>query len=268
MNNIIIPEEFKRKLKELQKENSVIFVTGHAGVGKTCVVQEYLKNKKITYTYLRADQMEFKEIIQQQKNGLFIIDDFHNILSENETYLKEHFYELLRSHRFFLLSRAHMPSWLKVYRMIGQVGCVDGSALKFSEQDIREYLKMNQIDVDDTEIYQIVQETKGYPLAIACLAFRLKTGITDNKKLKEKALKDVFDYYDEAVAHIWSRELYLFLIQMGGFESFSLGLASMVSGYHDVQQLIREANKTGSFLELNEEKYVVTPFFQKYLSYK
>lgn len=63
MNNIIIPEEFKRKLKELQKENSVLFVTGHAGVGKTCVVQEYLKNKKITYTYLQADQKKQTQLL-------------------------------------------------------------------------------------------------------------------------------------------------------------------------------------------------------------
>ena len=46
MSNIIILEEFKRRLKELHKENPVVFVTGHAGIGKTCVVQEYLKNKK------------------------------------------------------------------------------------------------------------------------------------------------------------------------------------------------------------------------------
>ena len=268
MKNIKIPEKFKIKMKEVQKEYDIIFLTAHTGFGKTCVVKEYLKVKKIPYTYIASEQSDFCECLDNIKSGMVVVDDFQNIPSENEEYLKNHLYELLRRHQVLIISRANMPAWLKPYQIIGQVGTIDASALSFEDNEVKEFFEINQVYVDEEELYQICETTEKYPLALKFFAVHLKEETTGQLKVTGKIEKDVFDYYDEVVLQNWSREIYQFVLYVGGFERFTLGLASMITGNPAVQRMIDEINKFASFLHMEHNEYIIEPFFRKYMIYK
>ena len=257
MKNIKIPEKFKIKMKEVQKEYDIIFLTAHTGFGKTCVVKEYLKVKKIPYTYIASEQSDFCECLDKIKRGMVVVDDFQNIPSENEEYLKNHLYELLRRHQVLIISRANMPAWLKPYQIIGQVGTIDASALSFEDDEVKEFFEINQVYVGEEDLYQICETTEKYPLALKFFAVHLKEETTGQLKVTGKIEKDVFDYYDEVVLQNWSREIYQFVLYVGGFERFTLGLASMITGNPAVQSMIDEINKFASFLHMEHNEYII-----------
>ena len=117
-------------------------------------------------------------------------------------------------------------------------------------------------------MYQICNITKGYPLALSSMVYWLSSCDEPIMEMKNRVYKDVFDYYDEMLFRNWSRELYTFLLQMGGFDSFTLGLASMVTGHPSVRSLIDEADRVGSFLSQKDNEYRIEPFFRKYLRKK
>lgn len=268
MKKIKIPNEFKNRIKDMQKECSVIFMTAYVGMGKTSVIQEYLRQKKSAYTYVSSEQNDFPEYIQNAKSNIIVVDDFQNISPQNEEYLNHNFYNLLRHHKFYILSRASMPAWLKPYQIIGQVRNLDGSVLSLTNQEVKEYLEGNQIYVSETALYQICQTIEGYPLALAFFICALQSGKVDKTTLSDRILKDIFDYYDEMVLQFWNIELYKFMLQVCVFERFTLGLASMVSGYPSVEHIIDEANRVGTFLICTKDEYEIQPFFRKYLLYK
>lgn len=268
MKKIKIPNEFKSRMKDLQKEYPVIFITAHAGSGKTCVMLEYLKNKKISYIHLGAEQADFTECLRKVKSGVVVLDDFQNITSENEEYLKNNLYELLRKHKFYLLSRASMPSWLKPYQIIGQVGKMNGSVFYLPEIEVKEFFEMNDVSISESEIDKIPREIRAYTLALKFLGLHIQSEGKNGTNTNEKVIQDIYDYYDEMVVQSWSRELYTFMLQMGGFESFTTGLASMISGYASIQPIVDEMKRIESFLEIEKDTYTIEPVFRKYLIYK
>lgn len=157
---------------------------------------------------------------------------------------------------------------MKPYQITGQLGILDSEVLRLGEKEVKEYLSTHNIFLDSIEVYQLYPATKGYPLALAFSVPYLSERSKVIRDWQNTVYKDIFDYFDEVLFANWSRELYKFMLQMGGFESFTLGLASMVSGHVAVQDLIDEANHIGSFLFVQGDEYVIEPFFRKFLQYK
>lgn len=137
MKTIIIPTQFQNRISEMLKEYSVVYLAAYAGMGKTSVVREYLKKRKIGYTYVQAEDDDFFECLATAGEGVVVIDDFQDISQQNEEYLKTNFHKLLRKHRFVILSRAFMPAWMKPYQIIGQLGSLDNSVLIFYSKRTR-----------------------------------------------------------------------------------------------------------------------------------
>lgn len=268
MKQIIIPKEFANKIEEKIKEYSVIYIYAQIGWGKTSVTLEYLKQKKIPFLYAQAGKNNFQQAISEAKTKVVVVDDLQDILLENEEYLKENFYQLLREHKFIFLSRAYMPAWMKPYQIIGQMGIMDSETLRFSNKEVEKYLGMKGIQMDEPDLYKFCRATIGYPLALTFSAHWIAAGERRIPYIGEKARKDIFDYYDELLFQNWSRELYTFMLQMSGFDQFTLKLATMVTGDPFVGNLIEEAGKVGSFLFKTGDEYTIESFFREYLQYK
>ena len=145
MKKILIPKEFKNRIEEMIKEHSVIYLYAQIGWGKTNVVSEYLNREKIVFSSISAGKSDFSAQLRKLKGRIIVLDDFQDILPENGEYLKENFYELLREHRFIILSRSYMPSWLKPYQIIGQLGILDREVLHIKVKEIKDFLEMHQI---------------------------------------------------------------------------------------------------------------------------
>lgn len=264
MKTIIIPTQFQNRISEMLKEYSVVYLAAYAGMGKTSVVREYLKKRKIGYTYVQAEDDDFFECLATAGEGVVVIDDFQDISQENEEYLKANFHKLLRKHRFVILSRAFMPAWMKPYQIIGQLGSLDNSVLNFTSKEARAYLEAQQIYLEEVEIYKICKAIEGYPLALVFWGYsaKMEEGIGANWFAKMR--RDVFDYLDEVVFFNWDREVYKFLLEMAGFESFSLELAAMVSGYPEVQRLVDGIEKKCSFFTRKGQEYQMLTFVREY----
>lgn len=268
MKKILIPNDFKKKMDEMMDDFPILYLYAQIGWGKTSVVTEYLKQCKITPLIVSGRELKFREQLEKTKIQTIVMDDFQDILPENEVFLKENLNDLLRKHRLLILSRAYLPAWLKPYQMIGQLGVMEGDALRFRSDELKDYLKMHGIGADDTDLYQIEHVFRGYPLALVSAVHWLSVGEIPMSDLKSRVYHDIIDYYDERLFGNWSRELYSFMLHMGGFDSFTPELASMVTGNPSVKDLLDEANRVGTFLYQHENSYEIEPFFREYLRTK
>ena len=268
MRRIVIPREFQSKMKELLKEYAFIFLSAQIGWGKTSVVQAYLEAEKIPYTYVTGPMKDFEEKVRNAAENIIVIDDFQDMALENEVFLREHLHNLCRSHQFILLSRGCLPSWLKPFQITGQLGTLSKKLLALGEREVKEFCELHQMDMDEIDLYRINQNLQGYPLALAFLSrFDMEEHKT-SEDMVDTISQDIFDYYDEMLFQNWSRDLYSLMLHMGGFDSFTIGLAVMVCGISSVQELLDEAYALGSFLERKGDEYTIEPFFRKYLLYK
>ena len=87
--------------------------------------------------------------------------------------------------------------------------------------------------------------------------------------IKQKVVKDLFNYFDVTLFNKWTDEIREFLVVMASFNEFSPSLAQKITGKPDFKDIIDSYYFMDSFLIFySPETYKINIFLKKYWLYK
>ena len=244
----------------------IVYVNAHAGWGKTIALKEWVRtrgNAKLVSARALFDPEQ-----SAKKPSVLVLDDLQELTDgEMQTHLLPVLTEPSAT-RYILVSRAELPSLLCPFSLAGQLATLEQGALSLSRDVVDSYLAEADFPYSAEHSVFLVKESKGYPVAVDCLAELLKGGAPCTKQTAQKATQAVFDYLEQVVFLRFSKEAQAFLLQIAQFPEFTLRMAEMISGERGIIQVLGEILHRGKCVFATaEESYAIPRLFHRFLLY-
>lgn len=251
----IRPKTANKKMKAAQTLLQTVYLYGISGCGKTAFIRDYFGKKK--YYYYSAEQLnaEELEIALSDKTSIVVIDNLHQLRTDELRDLIMKKIEMLarRSDVWLILSgRSRMPSWLLsiYYRKVFTV--IEEEDFVLSEAEMRQYLNLWRLTLTEEDYSKFAVLTKGIGIIIRLLAMELSSGRPFDSNYIERMRSDFWDYLDSHVYDQWEVEIQEFLMQVCIVEEFDQHLAEMITGRTDVERMIGIAEQLGNFMQFRQ----------------
>lgn len=223
---------FYKEMEAKLRNRKMVYITAHAGWGKTIALQEWVRTRSHA-RFLTAGELLASGGTPQKAQTL-VIDDLQE-LSEQEmqAYLMPMLTEA-SSRKYICISRAALPSLLCPFLLTGQLAVLEQDALSLSRDAIDSYLAATEIPYSVDHSTFLAKESKGYPVAVDCLAELLMKGEPCTEQTTQKATQALFDYLEQVVFLRFSRDAQSFLLEMAQFPEFTLRMAEIISGKNEI----------------------------------
>ncbi len=251
-------------------------VVAPAGYGKTSLISEWVKQSKkkvVWYTMSESDNLgeiptylisAIRQVIpnfETQTEELTVTSIYKAIANLNEdivlvldnvvdayTYqlnVAQSYMDAIPDNIHIFALRRSMPTVsLKRFSSIGRLSVITVGDLSFSKDEIKALLQVSGADADEKKINQIVQQTYGWPSAVAIIAsgeeFEFKLEVEE--KLLDHLVLSKFEKLTKE-----TREL---LIAMSSFDAFDLDLVSSIMKKPVNETNLNELAAEGIFLIL------------------
>jgi len=255
---------FYRELNAKLHNRQIVYLGAHAGWGKTIAAQEWIREYGNALLISAPMLRDFPK--SQKKPSVLVIDDLQE-LSDAE--LQRDLLPLLAEapqNQFVLIGRAELPSPLCLLQRAGQLAVLDQNALCLSRDVIDTYLAQTGLPYSVETSDYLMKESKGYPVAVDCLAELLRDGASCTEQTAQTAAQEIFRYFEHAVFMRLSREAQAFLLNIAQFHAFTLRMASTLNGDHEVVRILEEITHRGKCVFLRSpEHYGVPPLFHRFL---
>ena len=189
-----------------------------------------------------ADQIKIKE---QSAEYTVVLDDLQNLTDTTE---RENYFEVIRKLLslnnvwLILIARCPFPRWLLPLRTKYIFAEIEESDFLFSLDEQITYLE--QYDIHLTREEHQKAWNLGGGNALSLLFFVMEKG---NLELTQRRQ---WDYLETHVYDQWDLELQEFFMDISIVETFTVRLASMLTGRSDVEKLIFRAEEVGNFFDI------------------
>lgn len=253
--------------KEIKKYK-IIYIGTHTGWGKTTAVMQWLEKYEKNYTLFSAFDEDFLDKLSKHEstsNEIIVLDDIQNItgIKDQEDIIR---YIVGSNACFVLTSLAEKLSFLKSFEITGQLLSLSEKQLALSTKEISELLTLNGIEHNARTVDSIMKVTKGWAVSVLLLIKRLKNKEALSDKLYDQVRHELFSFLDFKLFNRWDSKLQTFFMAMSNFESFTVKMASMISGKSDIINTINYIMQTSSFLHFTPpDIYTFQPFMKLYL---
>ena len=189
-----------------------------------------------------ADQIKIKE---QSAEYTVVLDDLQNLTDTTE---RENYFEVIRKLLslnnvwLILIARCPFPRWLLPLRTKYIFAEIEESDFLFSLDEQITYIE--QYDIHLTREEHQKAWNLGGGNALSLLFFVMEKG---NLELTQRRQ---WDYLETHVYDQWDLELQEFFMDISIVETFTVRLASMLTGRSDVEKLIFRAEEVGNFFDI------------------
>jgi ATP/maltotriose-dependent transcriptional regulator MalT len=238
-------------------------VVAPAGYGKTSLIAEWAKQSKkkvVWYTMSETDNLEdipnhllaavrqvipnfapdlenptvtsiYKAISMLKLELVLVLDNVVDSFTYQLNTAQSYMDAIPDNIHIFALRRVIPTVSLKRFSSIGRLSVITAGDLIFSKNEVKSLLQVSSINATEKTVNQIIQQTHGWPSAVAIIASSeySKLDLVNNNELLKKLVLSKFEKLSKE-----TREL---LIAMSSFEVFDLDLANSVAG-----KTINEAN--------------------------
>lgn len=241
----ICPQKAICKFRSAKKLRTPLYLYGVTGIGKTSLVMHNLNMKRCSYysaSETSADQIKIKE---QSAEYTVVLDDLQNLTDTTE---RESYFEVickllsLNNVWLILIARCPFPRWLLPLRTKYIFAEIEESDFLLSLDEQITYIE--QYDIHLTREEHQKAWNLGGGNALSLLFFAMEKG---NLELTQRRQ---WDYLETHVYDQWDLELQEFFMDMSIVETFTVRLASMLTGRSDVEKLIFRAEEVGNFFDI------------------
>jgi LuxR family maltose regulon positive regulatory protein len=257
---------FYHKLDAALRDRKMVYVSAQAGWGKTIAMAAWVRAHG-SASLRSARALPFPETILK-KSSVLVIDDLQE-LSDGE--LQERLLPLITGvsgKQYVLIGRAELPPPLCTFALTGLLAVLDERALCLTRDEVDSYLAEAGLPYSVETSTFLTKESKGYPIAVDCLAEQLKNGAPCTETTVRKATQAIFDYFEQVVFCRFSQAAQAFLLQIAPFPEFTLRMAVAVSGEDDIVRVLDELTHRGKCIHgTAPERYAVPYFFHRFLLY-
>ncbi|SHK80243.1 LuxR C-terminal-related transcriptional regulator [Hespellia stercorisuis] len=265
-----IPEIYK-KMKAAEAEKRVLFISAPVGSGKSAAIEYYLRRQDhlfLTGIDGRLNEMPEGNEINQP---FIVIDDVSWIVDpDSENYILDLIDICDRKGKTMILAgRSRLPSWLQPACIEYGFILADERDLLFGEKQIKKIFQIHGIDLNESDVFEIMNETKGYPVSVTMLTYHMQDGKDYSVDIYKAAQLDMYRYFFRTFYAQWDNELKEVLLAVSVFPSFTVQLAEMVTGNVNIRRVIERAFSVGSFLFCGaDDSYVMRPLLRGFLEWR
>lgn len=217
-------------------QSRAVFISAPCGFGKTTSMQAYLENRRALFC--SADSPDFKVPTAERGWDILVIDDLQQLQQEAQQQALCALIRNMSHRRFVLLSRGVVPSWLSPFQVAGVMTVLSYQYLLMDRDAVGRLLEQYQISVSDTVLTAILQETRGYPLAVDLLAQHMASHSDYSRTTTDQVRMNIFLYYEEAVYRRFDIATRRLLLDLAPFPHFDLEMARLVSGNSHVGECL------------------------------
>lgn len=241
----VCPQKANRKFLSARKLRTPLYLYGVTGIGKTSLVMHSLNRKRCSYYSASETSAEQIRINEQAAEYIVVIDDLQNITDTTE---RENYYEVihkllsLNNVWLILIARCPFPRWLLPLRTKYIFAEIEESDFLFSVDEQITYIEQYDLHFTREEHLRAWNMGGGNPLSL--LFFAMEKGDLDLTQKRQ------WDYLETHVYDQWDMELQEFFMDISIVETFTVRLASMLTGRSDVEKLIFRAEEVGNFFDI------------------
>lgn len=265
MEQYILPHKALKKIRACKSIGNVVYIFGATGYGKTELVRQFLKNKPYFYASCTEQSRDFKEAAaaaSDKKNpSVVVIDDLH--LLQNREKRRE-VIELTECKDIWLvlISRSSIPSWLIEAYIKRNFILISEEDMALTVADVTDYLEREEKKYSQGDVEYIVTKSEGNGFAVKFALVEMLNGAAVNSAL-EKKIVDVFIPLLKEKVLIWLEpEVKELLTKLSLVESFDIGLAKVLTGDKNIDDVINRAEESGNFLHKSGESFTINGFMK------
>lgn len=254
------------------QSKKLTWIGATTGWGKTTLLRQYFAEYAPDSAIVSLLEEEWQtDLTQALAAGTvhIALDDFQELPPEDEPFVIEAIRSSAQEVRFYLLSRAALPAFLKPFGLTGQLAAYGDAQLALTQEEAAQLLLLRGISCDKAALQKLTERFRGWcpgVISVARQAMRLG-GLTE--QAWQLGLVDVYDYFDIFVWNRFSTGLQRFFLQIGHLESFTEREACMVCGKASVSALLAETLRLGSGMVRDDEQhYHLLKTAHSYLVYK
>lgn len=263
---VIEPHALAAALDQGLEAYKFLYIAAPAGWGKTTAVRWHFRLRRCTYVSLWDE--DALERAEKDASGLLLLDDCHVLSDQPER--RERLFELLKkrpagSHAV-LLSRAALPGWLLPLQLSGLLATVPEEALALGAEDAAGLAAAFGLELSREEVLRLVRESRGHPLSLKLVCIKLSQGAPLNSDTLRAVSAQMFGYLDRQLSDYWGGRLYRLVQAVSFFDSFTLGLARVLTGDNQVERSLDRLLQISSFLNVENGVYTIRyPAYRDYL---
>ena len=263
----VLKQGLKERMEDALKGGRVLMFSAPCGFGKTTAVRSLLSGRHSHM--IQADGQEFFLPPPSGRWQTLIIDDLQYVADEGD---QQDLCSLIRENpeRYFIfLSRGEIPGWLIPFQTTGVMTVFRERDLALDRESVSRLFSEYGIGVSDVVLTSVLEDTKGYPLALSILADHMKKGEPYNEVTKDQVRREIFLYYEEMVYRRFSLSDRRMLLDLAPFEQFDSELVRIISGNSRAGKVLdRLQRDTTMFVRERMNSYSFRPLFRDFLLWK
>lgn len=256
----IIPEQFsdRKRIKSLISDAlanaRILYMCAYSGSGKFIAVTFYLYEMRDEVCWMDAKEIpdittEIKELLEsKEKIRYFVIDNAHK-MSEKEFDELEQII-LHTGQKFILISQSlRIPLFNGDTRyFVRTIGTED---LRYNSDEIYEYFLKNDFKLKKDEIQLLEKTTKGWQIYLFYIEQSMRVmGLPCGDEAIAHAKELLYQYLDEKFAEEYIEPEYMFLLNIGGFETISLEMIKNITGQANADRVMGDIMRKDSFVNM------------------
>lgn len=256
----VIPEQLsgRKRIKSLISDAlanaRILYICAYSGSGKFMAVTFYLYEKRDEVCWMDAKEIpdittEIREILDsKEKIRYFVIDNAHK-MSEREFDELEQIL-LHTSQKFILISQSlRIPLFNGDTRyFVRTIGTED---LRYNSDEIYEYFLEKDFKLKKEEIQLLEKTTKGWQIYLFYIEQSMRVmGLPCGSEAIAHAKELLYQYLDEKFAEEYIEPEYMFLLNIGGFETISLEMIENITGQANADRIMGDIMRKDSFVNL------------------
>jgi len=205
------------------------------------------------------------EMIIKTDKCIFVYDDFH--LLHNSSVLRffeKSLLELPNNATVFILSRTMPDINLTGLMMRERVFTIYEDSLRFSEDEIAQYLNQLNLNVTIKDIHDIMIDTKGWAFAINLIGRSLRKDMKYERCVLEAMKLNIYKLIESEIFLTISEPLQRLLVQISLIDHLASELIEMLT---DSRELIEEMEQLHAYIRYDAilNAYVIHHLFLSYL---
>jgi|GEM_PF-836443 len=256
------------KMKEAEESFRPVFISAHAGWGKTALIDYYFRNRSILRLSCESGALNEMPEIDKIRPGVVVVDDVSWIDDgDSELYIRKLIED---GSRFVVLAgRGRFPGWLESVAFDLDFVRIDHQDLRFSRDDIFDLFQQYETPLNVDEANLMVERTRGYPPALKlCLRHHLN-GEPINRGNLSKIKTELFHYYEETFFNRIAEDARQLLLEVCELPKFSSDMADALMDNKNTRATLDYCVKVGSFLiGIGRDEYMIMDDVREFIRWK
>ena len=226
LNCTIIKTGIKEKFDRFSEQGRILFFSAACGFGKTTVAKELLKSKRVLEISIEDD---FNNLLSGRWDFL-LIDNLQDLRDEDKQQTLLSVIRESPGKRFVFLSRGTVPGWLIPFQVSGLLSAITYKEMFLDRNETAVLFEKSGIHLSEVELTRILNDTRGYPLALSVLIQLMSDGTPYRKELITEVREKLFIYYEDAIFKRFEMPMRRFLLSLALFDEINPEIAKLVSG--------------------------------------